>query len=286
MRTSIAVILAVLAGLFAPLAVVANWAQTQVENTDAFVAGYAPLARDGAVQGVVAQELTTAITAQLPGGENVVVRRLVSRQVAEFTAGETFAAAWEAALRLSHTEFRALLTGEPGRLQVIDGEVQIRFAPFADAVTSRLVGAGVPLIDRLPTVTGGLTVLRVDPRLLPALQAGYRVLSTLAGWLPLLALSASIAALWVWPRKRPAMIGVGLALAVGAIAVWLVVSVVVSSVVAGLAEPLAVVGPAVAHAALSPMQSPALAVIVTGAVLMFLGAVTAPRSEPATRPGS
>lgn len=171
-------------------------------------------------------------------------------------------------------------------MQVIDGEVQIRFAPFADAVTSRLVGAGVPLIDRLPTVTGGLTVLRVDPRLLPALQAGYRVLSTLAGWLPLLALSASIAALWVWPRKRPAMIGVGLALAVGAIAVWLVVSVVVSSVVAGLAEPLAVVGPAVAHAALSPMQSPALAVIVTGAVLVFLGAVTAPRSEPATRPGS
>ena len=156
------------------------------------------------------------ITARLPWRERLSV---VPRQVAEFTAGETFAAAWEAALRLSHTEFRALLTGEPGRLQVIDGEVQIRFAPFADAVTSRLVGAGVPLIDRLPTVTGGLTVLRVDPRLLPALQAGYRVLSTLAGWLPLLALSASIAALWVWPRKRPAMIGVGLALAVGAIAV-------------------------------------------------------------------
>lgn len=274
MRTVVAAILAVLAGLLAPLAVVADWAHDQVDDTEAFVGSYAPLARDPAVQGLVAGQLTSAITAQLPGGDTVVVSRLVSRQVAEFTAGDTFAGAWEAALRLSHTELRALLTGEEGRLQVMDGEVQLRFAPFVEAVTSRLAAAGVPFIDRLPGVTGGFTVLRVDPQLLPVLQLGYRTLSALAGWLPLLTLVAAVAALLVWPRKRSGVIGLGLALGLGILAVWLAVSAVVGMLLAGLAEPLTVLGGAVAQAALSPLQSPALGIIVAGAVLVFLGAMT------------
>ena len=274
MRTAVGVVLAVLAGLLAPLAVVAGWAQAQVADTEAFVATYAPLARDSGVQGVVADRLTDAITAHLPGGEVGVVRRLVERQVVEFTGGDTFAGAWEAALRLSHGELHALLTGEPGRLQVVEGAVQVRFAPFADAVTQRLVEAGVPFVDRLPEVTGGVTVVQVDPALLPLLQFGYRMLAALAGWLPLLTLVAALAALWVWPRKRSGVIGLGLTLASGMLLVWVAVTVVIGIVLGGAAEPVAVLGAALAEAALSGLRSPALAVIVTGGILVFLGAVT------------
>ena len=208
-RSGFGAVLAVLAGILAPLAIVADWAHPQVADTEAFVAGYADLARSEPVQRLVGDQLAGAITARLPGGDNPLVRRLVAGQVTEFTGSDLFAGAWEAGLRLAHGELSALVTGEAGRFQVVEGEVQLRLAPFADAVQERLTAAGVPGVGLLPEVTGGITLLRVDPGLLPLLQGAYRALAASAWLLPWAALLAAVGAIWCWPDRRRAVPTVG-----------------------------------------------------------------------------
>ena len=274
-RAALGVVLAVLAGVLAPAAVVADWAHHQVDDTEAFVTAYGPLVRDPRVQEALTASLTDAINRQLGLEGNRLASALVQRAVGQAAGSDAFEAAWTASLRLAHSELRALLSGDPGRLQVVDGEVQLRFAPFVDAVTQRLTEAGVPFLDRLPEVTGGYTLLRVDPALLPALQAAYRVLGIGAAWLGVLALLAAIGAVAVWPARRRALITVGAAVAVGIVATWWATTAVVRALVDGLSPALSPVAGAVAETALAPLASPALAVAVTGALLATMAALAA-----------
>ena len=277
-RIALGVLLAVLAGVLAPAAVVADWADDQVNDTEAFVARYAALAHDPRVRELVSNSATEAITNQLGLGDNALAEAVVRRTVTSFAESEAFDAAWSASLRLAHGEFRALLTGEAGSLQVAeDGQVRLRLAPFVDAVKQRLAQAGVPFVDQLPEVTAAVPVLTVDPRVLPALRLGYRVLGLGAASLGWLAVAFAVAAVWVWPRRRAALITLGSALVAGVVVVWAVTATVVRALLAGLAPPLDAVGTLLAESALSPMQSPALAVAVTGAVLAGLGALASPR---------
>ena len=58
-------ILVTLTGIVAPVSVVAAWASTQVSDTDAFVAAYAPLSRDLDVQQALAGKLSQTIQDRL-----------------------------------------------------------------------------------------------------------------------------------------------------------------------------------------------------------------------------
>lgn len=274
-RRVVSVLLAVLAGLAASLAVVAGWANTLVSDTDAFVATYSPVVRSAAVQQVVTSRLTDAVIAQLDLGDNRVIRALVTRAVTEAAGSDTFANATTASLRLAHDELVALLSGEPGRLQVTDGQVQLRFAPFVDAITSRLSAAGVPLLDRLPQVTGGVTLFTIDPGILPAAQVGYRALDALAAWLPWLALALAVAAVWVWPGIRTALIVLGFSLLGWVLLVALAWQLAMQGVVHRLGADLASVAGTVADLTTAPVASPLLAIGVSGAVLATLALLTA-----------
>lgn len=284
LRTALGVAVAVLAGMLAPLAIVADWAHTQVDDTEAFVASYAPLARSDAVQTLLNEQLTDAIATRVPGGDNAIVRRLVARQVAAFIASDLFNSAWEGSLRLAHGELRSLLTGEPGRLQVTEGEVQLRLAPFVDAVKQRLAEAGVPGIDRLPEVTGGITLLRVDPQLLPVLQRAYRGLAATAAWLSWAAGLLAVVALVVWPNRRRALITLGVSTVLATLAVWLVAAGGVGLALRGLAEPIVPVAGTIADAALSPIREPALALIVATGFLATLAWLSVPPPATARAP--
>jgi hypothetical protein len=265
----------VLAGLTTSLSVVAGWAQTLVSDTDAFVATYSPVVRSEAVQQVVTTRLTDAVITQLGLGDNRITRTLVTRVVAEAAGSDLFANATTASLRLAHGELVALLSDEPGRLQVTDGQVQLRFAPFADAVKQRLSDAGVPLIDRLPEVTGGVTLFTIDPQLLPIAQTGYRALAAVAAWLPWLALALAVAAVWVWPGVRRPLVGLGLSLLGWVLLVGLAWRLAMQGVTHRLGDDLASVAGTVASVTGSPVASPLLAIGVAGAMLATLALLTA-----------
>ena len=121
------------------------------------------------MQKVLTTRLSDAIIDQL-GVDNVLTRRLVTGAVESAVASEEFTSATTAGLRLAHQELLAQLSGEPGHLQVTDGAVVLPFAPFGEALRQRLGAAGVPFVDRLPEVSGGITLFRVDPQLLSSLQ--------------------------------------------------------------------------------------------------------------------
>ena len=64
-RTALVAILVGLTGINAPVSVVAAGAHTQVSDTEAFVAAYAPLSQDPADQHALAAKLSTTIQDRL-----------------------------------------------------------------------------------------------------------------------------------------------------------------------------------------------------------------------------
>src|SRR4051812_42832821 len=59
-RTVASVALVVIGLIIAPVAVAANWTQSQLADTEAFVETFSPLAKDPAVQAFVIDEVMTA----------------------------------------------------------------------------------------------------------------------------------------------------------------------------------------------------------------------------------
>jgi len=278
-RAIVGAVASVLAGVLALLSVVSGWVQTMTTDTDRVVALFAPLAQAPAVQELLNAQLTDAISRPLPLGDTEVVRGLVGRTVAGFTSSELFASAWTTSLRLSHAEVSALLRDEPGRVAVDGGLVQLRLAPFVEALKQPLRDAGVPMIDRLPDVTATIPLVQIDPNLVPRVQTAYRYLVALADVLPWLVLGCVLLALWAWPSLRRGLLWVGLSLLAGAAVLWAVLSVAGRTAAGLLADGLEPVANVVLSAALHPMREPALAIAVLGLGLTFLGAmiVTDPR---------
>lgn len=273
-RTAAGVLLAVLAGLAAALTPVAGWGHTLLTDADAFVATYSPVVRSETVQEVLTTRLSDAIIDQL-GVDNVLTRRLVTGAVENAVASEEFASATTAGLRLAHQELLAQLSGEPGHLQVTDGAVVLPFAPFGEALRQRLGAAGVPFVDRLPEVSGGITLFRVDPQLLSSLQTGFRVLNLAAPWLPWVAFGLAVAAIWVWPGVRRPLIGLGLSLLGGVLVVSLAWYLGMHTLWHGLGDDLGLVAGLVARLTTEPVVTPLLGLGVSGAVLAALAALSA-----------
>ncbi|MCA0294224.1 MAG: hypothetical protein LCH96_02720 [Actinobacteria bacterium] len=282
-RTAVAVLLALLAGLAACLGVVADRAHELVGDTDAFVATYSPVVSSQPVQEVLTRRLTDAVVQQLGFGENRLLTALVGRVVTEAAGSDLFADATTAGLRLAHDELVSLLTDDPGRLQVVDGQVQLRFAPFADALKERLTAAGVPFLDRLPQVSGGITLVTVDPALLPGLQTGYRVLDALSGWLPWLALALAVLAVWTWPGVRTGLITLGACLLGWALLFGGVLGWGAQALLQRVGEDVATVAGSIVSLTVAPMASPLLAIGVTGLVFVTLAALSVPDPARAAR---
>ncbi len=304
-RTALVTVLVALTGIVAPVSVIAAWAQTQVSDTELFVAAYAPLSRDPAVQQALAAKLSStiqdrldlpALTQQLideVSGSRPVVGRLlpsltgplndfvsdfIDRQVDGFVSSEAFSQVWNVSLRTTHTQFVALIRGEEGGpLAVTEGTIQLQLGPFVEAVKQRLLANGFPLAERIPTVTTALDLVQLDPQRVAQAQAGYRVLTVVAEWLPWLLLLLPALALFVARDLRRTVIACGLAVTAGIVVVWLAFRAVVAEGM-GVAAANGVSSDAVTaitDGALGPMRGPALALGVLGLVVAFLGWLTA-----------
>ncbi len=304
-RTALVTVLVALTGVIAPVSIVAAWAQTQVSDTEAFVAAYAPLSRDPAVQQALAAKLSStiqdrldlpALTQQLideVSGSRPVVGRLlpsltgplndfvsdfIDRQVDGFVSSEAFSQVWNVSLRTTHTQFVALIRGEEGGpLAVTEGTIQLQLGPFVEAVKQRLLANGFPLAERIPTVTTAIDLVQLDPQRVAQAQAGYRVLTVVAEWLPWLLLLLPALALFVARDLRRTVIACGLAVTAGIVVVWLAFRAVVAEGM-GVAAANGVSSDAVTaitDGALGPMRGPALALGVLGLVVAFLGWLTA-----------
>jgi hypothetical protein len=249
-RTLIAALLLVVACVLAPLAGVAVWARNQVTNTDRYVATVAPLASDAAIQQAITDQITAQVFTYIDvqGLTTQAVDALASRgglpprlaeqlqalatpiasgiqsftrtQVAKIVQSQAFADAWVQANRLAHQALVQALTGEGGGAVTIENDtVSVNLAAFIQTVKQQLVAQGFTIADRIPAVNASFVLFQSND--IPRVRAGFNLLNTLGIWLPVIVLILLVLGVYVARDHRRALVGAGLGVALGMLALGL-----------------------------------------------------------------
>jgi hypothetical protein len=245
-RSVVATLLIVIACILAPLAGVAVWSKNLITNTDRYVTTVAPLARDPAIQSAVSDKITAEIFARLDvqGITNQAVDALAERglpplvatqlhalsgpvsdgvqsfvrtEVGKVVASDAFADAWVTANRSAHAALVAALTGQTGEgITIANDTVSINLGPFIQVVKQRLVDRGFDLASRIPDINPSFTLLQSEA--ITKAQSAFSLLTTIGNWSPLVVLILFALGVYVAKDHRRALIGAGLGLAGGMLA--------------------------------------------------------------------
>jgi len=248
-RSVVATLLIVIGCILAPLSVVAVWTKNLVTDTDRYVTTVAPLARDPAIQSAVADKVTAEIFARLdvPAITNQAVDALAERglpplvatqlhalsgplssgvesfvrtEVGKVVASDAFVNAWVTANRAAHTALVAALTGQTGEgVTIANDTVSINLGPFIQEVKQRLIENGFELASRIPDINPSFTVLQSDA--ITKARGAFNLLNALGNWLPVIALILLALGVYVAKDHRRALVGAGLGLAAGMLALGL-----------------------------------------------------------------
>lgn len=244
-RAFVSALCIVLAALLVPVSVVTGWARTQLVDETTFVATFAPLVDDPAVQALIVDETTTAINASvdfegitndlfdgieglglppraaaaidlLRGPAAQGLDGLVTTAVTRVVASDAFSSVWQTALTASHRGLVAAASGgtSGGALTISDtGEIGIQLGPIVDAVKQRLIDQGVGFASSIPTIDRTIVVAQSDA--LATVQVVYGLAVAVGLWLPFVALALFVIGILVARRRSTAILGTGIALAVG-----------------------------------------------------------------------
>ena len=242
--TVIATVLIALGCVLAPVAVIAGWAKSTLTETDTFVATYAPLAHDPRVQAYVVDQAATAIDQNvdieglttevidgikalgtrprasaaldaLKGPATQGIDTLIRDGINAFVVSDAFTQTWERALRVSHTQLLATLTNDPQALVAAqsDGTIGIQLGPIVEDVKAALLARNITVASRIPPIDRTIPIAQANQ--IPTVQAGYRTIVALGGWLPWVVLALLAVGVLVARRRSVALVGaaVGLGLA-------------------------------------------------------------------------
>jgi len=198
-------LLATLACLLLPLAVLSTWTATVVGDTDAYVDTVAPLAEDAEVQQAAADRLVDLVNEQVPLGIAEPTVRQAALVVAE---GPAFPPVWRSANRVAHRDLVRILEDDSAH-----GDVTIRLGGLVTSMAESL-GQG-----QLASTVAGIdpTFTVVSSERLDQARTGYQVLETLGAWLPLVWVALVALALLVARQRRRtgAWLGFGSAITLG-----------------------------------------------------------------------
>jgi hypothetical protein len=242
-RTVASVALVVIGLVLAPVAVAASWAESQLADTEAFVATYAPLAEDEAVKSLVVAEVMTAVEQQvdfetltgevfdavgglgLPPAASAALqalqqpaalglRSLATGVVTDFVESDAFEDIWAQALRVSHRQVVAAMTGDPTAALSISGsgELSVQLGPVIEAVKAAMLDQGLGFAEAIPAVDVSIVVAQSDG--LGQLTVLYGLAVGLGLWLPWVALVFLAAGVAVAKRRAVTLFWTSLTLGV------------------------------------------------------------------------
>jgi hypothetical protein len=245
----VATLLIVIGCILAPLSVVAVWTKNLVTDTDRYVTTVAPLANDPAIQNAIADRITAEIFTRLdvPAITNQAVDALADRglpplvatqlhalsqplssgvesfvrtEVGKVVASDAFANAWITANRSAHQALVAALTGQTREGITIENDtVSINLGPIIQEVKQRLIDRGFGLASRIPNVNPSFVLVQSD--YIAKARGAFNLLNAIGNWLPVVALFFLAIGIYVAKGHRRALIGVGLGLAGGMLALGL-----------------------------------------------------------------
>jgi hypothetical protein len=221
--------------LLGTVSVVTSYAKAQLADTDGFVALFAPLAHDPEVQTVVSNAVTDAVqdavdipslTAEVFDGIRSLdipddaatalslleaptvhgLNALVASIIDGIITSDMFADVWEQALRTSHAQIVAALSGDPGSALTLGqgGTLQLQLGPIVDAVRERLLADGISFAGAIPAVDQTITLIPASE--LGSAATGYALLMIVAVWLPWTALALLAGGVLLARTRRRALI--------------------------------------------------------------------------------
>lgn len=226
-RRAPAVVLAGLAILLTPAAVLLTWTERVALNTSAYTRAVAPLAHDRAVQQAMTTELTEVVLARLPAGApaNPTLRAIVTAPISRFFSSNAFATVWTELNHRAHAQLIATASNRSATLRISGDTLQLDLTPVLASIEQRLDAVGV----HLPAATSGPTIAVSRSPVLSQVRPWYVGLriGAWAVWPGVLMLGAASIALSPAHRRRPRAAGLAAAAAgaaiVGAVALRLVV---------------------------------------------------------------
>lgn len=253
-RSVVATVLIVLAGLLAPVSMLGTWAKTTLIDSDTFVANFSPVIRDPSVQAYLTDQVSAAIEQQIDvervvgdavnGLQSAVgdrraaaaalalleqpaiegIRGVITRVTGQVVTSDAFAATWDQTLRTSHTQLIGALNGDPSTLATItDDGLGIRLGPIVERVRAELQARGFALASRIPAVER--TIVLVPSAQLTDVQRYYLMAIGVSGWLPWVVIGLLAAGVLAANSRSAALLGAGVAVALGAALVLIVLAV-------------------------------------------------------------
>jgi len=230
-RTIASWVLIVLACLLAILSVVVVYARNELLNTDTFVATVAPLAKDKAIQTVVA----TKVSDNLVGRTNVeqrvknalpekagflanpitdAVHTATYQITLKLVQSPRFQTLWEESVRRSHAQVDNLLLGNKvGALQSTNGQVTVDLTQVENAAKQQLSAHGLSVFNKIPNYNGAPLVLFQSDQL-AKLQRWIKFLNHLALVLPIVSILMFAGAVLLARDRRRGLVHAASGLAV------------------------------------------------------------------------
>ncbi|NYE20760.1 hypothetical protein [Microbacterium immunditiarum] len=312
-RAIVSALCIVIAGILVPVTIVSTWTRAQLVDEATFVQTFAPLADDPGVQELVIEQSTSAINESLdvesftddlfdglarldlpPAALRALellrtpaasgLQGLIESTVTRVVESDAFAEVWQRALIASHRALVAAATGDGSGVVTIDeaGVLGIQLGPIVEELKQRLVDRGIGLAEAIPAVDRTIVIAQSDA--LPLVIAIYNIAVTVGWWLPLIALALFVVGILVARRRSTALLGTGVALALGGAA--LVIALGAARAILSLNAPALGVAPATTDSIFFVVAG---AMRDTAIVATFLGVVIAiaawlgGRWEPAVR---
>jgi hypothetical protein len=251
-RAPVAAILILFGCVLAPVSVLAVWTANEVSDTSRYVENVAPLISAPAVRGALTDKISAQITdkidiqgvtkqaatqlsqrglpklsallSSVSGSIASGVSGLIHTTVAKIVASPAVARLWVQGNRLAHAQLVKALSGHASALTVSNGKVVIGLGPFIDQVKHRLAARGLTIVDKLPPLNPTFPLF--DAKYLVKAQSLYRALTTLKWVLPVVALIALAAGVYVARRHRRALIGAGLGVAASMVVLGIGIAVI------------------------------------------------------------
>ncbi len=290
----------VLAAILVPVSVVTSWARVQLVDEDAFAATLAPLASDPDAQGMIIDETMSAIgekvdfaaltgsvidgvqTLGLPSAASSALDLLrqpaadglaatVERAVTRVVESPAFAEVWATTTRAAHRALVTTATSDGGGLVVrTDDGVGIQLGAVVERVKQTLTAQGVGAAALIPSVDR--VVILGSGENLSLVRTVYALAVAVGFWLPFVCLGLFLGGILVARRRSSAVLGSGVALAIGgaSLAAAVAIGAALMSAVAAQAG-ISPSGLGVVYAAISDgMAHTAKVVALVGLVLAVL----------------
>ena len=223
--------LVVLACLLAVISVFAAFIRNEALDTDTYVSTVAPLAKDPAIQTVVARRVSERLVTQtnlhqqveqaLPPRASFLatpitdgIESATNQIVSTFVQSDAFQKIWVGVNRRAHSQVVALLTGaQQGAFASKNGSVTLDLANVEAQAKKALDAKGITAFDKV-SLKNPPTLVLFQSSQLERLQGTVRFFNRLVILLPILAILLFVGAILLTMNRRRGLIRAALGLAI------------------------------------------------------------------------